>query len=59
MDTTLLDPDTQNQRRTAAPPRARAPLHVAGGRAPVPSPGKLSTAPAPDGHEHPLATAHF
>ena len=59
MDAALLDHVTQNQRRPSAPHHARATLHVAGGRAPVPSPGKLSTAPAPDGHEHPLATAHF
>ncbi len=59
MDATFLDPDTQNQRRPAAPPRAKAPLHVAGGRAAAPIPGRPAAPTAPDGHEHPLATAHF
>jgi hypothetical protein len=59
MNAPFLDPDTQIARAPSAPPLANAPLHVAGGRATAPSPGRPTAPSAPDGHEHPLATAHF
>ncbi len=59
MHATAHDPDQRDQHRPASPPRAEAPWVSAGGRTGTSPVSVAVTPPAPDGHEHPLATAHF